>query len=222
MKMHKYFALCIVVLVIQLAAVLIIGNSVPADAKVPIHWNLYNQIDGWASKTTAMLPFWLFNVAIFLLMMFSGKLSPVFRQNVERYNAIMPVMTLGLVIFFAIFHVYMLLLAANPEWQSKVQIIFILLGAMFIFLGNILPKTPRNYIAGIKTPWTIYSDEIWRKTSRVGGFCFFILGVLLFIRGIFNIHAPWMNLLMLVGLLVLVFVPVAYSFVLYQKGKKEE
>jgi uncharacterized membrane protein len=222
MKMHKYFILAIAVLLIQLIVVLILGKSLPADARLPIHWNINNEIDGWASKNAALIPFWLFNLGLFLLMMFSGRLVPVFKQNRERYEAIIPLMTFGLTFFFAIFHIYILLLGINPEWQSKTQIVFIMMGGLFIFMGNILPRTPRNFIAGYKLPWTLYNDEIWRRTHRLSGWCFVTLGLVMLVRGVFNILAPWMNFLMLIFLIGLVFLPIIYSFVLYRQGKGEE
>lgn len=222
MKMHKYFKLSIAVLVIQLAVVLWLGFSLPADTKIPIHWNIKNEIDGYASRNMAVFPFWLFNLGLFLLMMFSARLSPVFQQNRERYDAVIPPMTLVLVFFFALFHVYMLLLGHYPWLEDKLQIIYILIGALFICLGNILPKLPRNYIAGIKTPWTIYSDEIWRRTSRLGGFSFVILGLLMLVKGLFNLQAAWLNYTLLALLGFLVLGPVLYSFALYQKEKKNQ
>jgi uncharacterized membrane protein len=222
MKMHRYFIVSILVLAVQLIIVLWLGYSLPADAKLPVHWNIKNQIDGWASRNIALFPFWLFNIALFLLLMFSRQLSPVFRQNRERYDSIIPLMTLGLVSFFAMFHIYIMLLGHHPEWSGKIQIVFILIGALFIFLGNILPKVPRNYIAGIKTPWTFYSDEIWRRTSRLGGWCFVLMGLAMLTRGVFNISAIWMNVLLIVLLAVLIIVPIAYSFILFRLGKREE
>jgi uncharacterized membrane protein len=220
--MHKYFKIAIAILIIQLGVVLFLGYTLVPETKIPIHWNIENHIDGYASRDSAIIPFWLFNLGLFLLMMFSGKLSPVYKQNKERYDAIIPLMSMGLVFFFALFHIYMLLLGHHPDWQGKVQMMFILMGALFIFLGNILPKLPRNFIAGIKTPWTIYSDEIWRRTSRVGGYCFVVFGLVMLVRGVFNLDAGWMNMVEIGLLVLLIGFPVLYSFILYQKSKKEE
>ncbi len=222
MRLHKFFLIAIIVLVLELAGVLYLGLSLPADTRIPIHWNIHNEIDGYASRNTAVFPFWLFNVAIFLLMVFSAELSPVFKQNRERYDAVIPPLTLILVVFFALLHIYMLLLGKYPWLEQKVQGIYILIGAMFICIGNILPKLPRNYIAGIKTPWTIYSDEIWRKTSRLGGFSFVVLGLMMLVKGLFRIQAGWYDALTLIALAAVVILPMAYSFVLYRKAKKEE
>jgi uncharacterized membrane protein len=221
MKMHKYFMAAMLVLLVQLILVLIIGYSLPADAKVPTHWNIQNQIDGWSSRNNAILPFWLFNLGLFLLLFFSGKLSPVFQQNKERYDVMMPLLAFGLTLFFALIHIYTLLLAGNQKLFAGFDVIYILIGGLFIFIGNVLPRMPRNFIAGIRTPWTIYSDEIWRRTSRLGGWCFFALGLAMLVRGFIRIMAPWYNVFMVVLLIGLVVTPLVYSFILYMKSKKE-
>jgi len=222
MKIHKYFMLAMLVLVIELIIVAWLGYTLPADSKIPVHWNIHSEIDGWASRNTAILPFWLFNLGLFLLMMFSRRISPVYKQNRERYDAVIPGMTLILIVFFALIHIYMLVLGHYPELESKVQFIFILMGAMFICLGNIMPKIPRNYIAGYKLSWTLYSDEIWRRTHRLGGFCFVIFGAMLMLKGLFNIRTGWANAIMLIGLLGLAIIPIIYAFVLFKLSKNDE
>ncbi len=222
MKMHKYFLAAILVLLIHLVLMLIIGNSLPADAKVPTHWNYQNQIDGWSSRNNAMLPFWLFNLGLFLLLYFSGKWSPVYRQNKERFDAVMPLLSFGLTLFFALFHIYTLILAKDPTLLAGFDVIFILMGALFIFIGNLLPRMPRNFIAGIKTPWTFYSDEIWRRTSRLGGWCFALMGVVMLLRGLIKIEAPWYNVFMLVIMVGLLVIPLVYSLLLFLRSKNAE
>jgi len=221
MKLNKNYIASIVVLILQLIIVLILGYSLPQDAKLPVHWNIRGQIDNYASRNMAIIPFWLFNLGLFLLLMFSGKPPPVHRQNKERYEASIQPLAFGLVLFFAIFHVYILLLGKYPRWQEQTQFIFVLMGLLFIFLGNLLPRIPRNYIAGIKVPWTLYSDTIWRKTSRLGGYCFVFLGLLMLVKGLLNITAMWMNFLLLAVLVIVVFVPIIYAFILFKSNKEE-
>lgn len=45
----------------------------------------------------------------------------------------------------------------------------IFMGVVMIVIGNYLPKTHRNYIIGIRLPWTLENDENWRKTHRLAG-----------------------------------------------------
>lgn len=53
----------------------------------------------------------------------------------------------------------------------------VLMGALFIVLGNSLTQARPNYFFGIRTPWTLADDNVWRKTHRVGGYGFVIAGI---------------------------------------------
>ena len=92
------------------------------------------------------------------------------------------------------------------------QIVGVLLGGLFIGLGNYLPKTKRNYTVGIKIPWTLDDDDNWNKTHRLGGYCFII-------AGLFMIIGSFINQLEIcfILLFVLMFVPFVYSYMLYRK-----
>ncbi|HNX01696.1 MAG TPA: SdpI family protein, partial [Candidatus Cloacimonadota bacterium] len=135
-------------------------------------------------------------------------------------NNAIPLLTMGLVFFLGLIQIYSLLLALHPDSMGKFHALYILIGLLFMFLGNIMPKLSRNYFAGIKTPWTYYSDEIWRKTSRLGGFCFFITGFVFALAGIFNLKETSMSLILIIMVGTTVVLPIFYSFLLYLKAKK--
>ncbi|HNX01973.1 MAG TPA: DUF1648 domain-containing protein, partial [Candidatus Cloacimonadota bacterium] len=80
MKINKYYIISIILLIVQLGVVLWIGSQLPADAKIPIHWNYRNQIDNYADKTQGMFLLWGFNAGLFLLMVFLRRYSPVYQQ----------------------------------------------------------------------------------------------------------------------------------------------
>src|SRR2546427_7244662 len=42
-------------------------------------------------------------------------------------------------------------------------------GLLFIVLGNSLARVQPTWFVGIRTPWTLSSDTVWRKTHRTGG-----------------------------------------------------
>lgn len=64
------------------------------------------------------------------------------------------------------------------SYEDKYHIFFMSgMGILFLFIGNILPKVKSNFYMGIKTPWALSSEEVWRKTHRLGGKCFFLAGI---------------------------------------------
>jgi uncharacterized membrane protein len=42
-------------------------------------------------------------------------------------------------------------------------------GLLFIVLGNLMPRFRSNFFFGIRTPWTLSSEQMWMKTHRLGG-----------------------------------------------------
>ena len=40
------------------------------------------------------------------------------------------------------------------------------LGALFVMLGLVMPRVRRNPWVGVRTPWTLASDENWARTHR--------------------------------------------------------
>ena len=68
--------------------------------------------------------------------------------------------------------------AVLTETPSIGTALNILLGGFFIALGLVLPRLRRNPWVGVRTPWTLSSDENWAKTHRFAGLTFTIGGAL--------------------------------------------
>jgi uncharacterized membrane protein len=61
-----------------------------------------------------------------------------------------------------------------------------LLGILFMAIGNYLGKVRSNFMFGIRTAWTLSSEISWNKTHRLGGWLFFITGLLVFLSGLWR------------------------------------
>jgi uncharacterized membrane protein len=88
---------------------------------------------------------------------------------------------------------------------------------LFMALGNYLPRVRSNWWMGIRTPWTLESERVWRETHRVAGWSFVFGGVVTMVAALLPPAArPWVAL---AGLVVAGFVPVVYSYVLYRRER---
>ena len=94
-------------------------------------------------------------------------------------------------------------------------IVPIFVGLVFIAIGNYLPKCRQNYTVGIKLPWTLASEENWRRTHRFGGVTFIISGVLMIAAGIWPIGFSGAIIIVLALTLV---GPAIYSYSMYKRG----
>ncbi|MGC9361423.1 MAG: DUF1648 domain-containing protein, partial [Candidatus Syntrophosphaera sp.] len=66
-RIYKY-RWSLVLILLHLAAMAWFVMELPADANVPTHWNIHNQIDGWTGKSGGILFGIGLNILLFLLI----------------------------------------------------------------------------------------------------------------------------------------------------------
>jgi len=54
----------------------------------------------------------------------------------------------------------------------------LIFGGFWVVLGLVIPRIRRNPWMGVRTPWTLSSDENWARTHRMAGYAFVAAGVL--------------------------------------------
>jgi uncharacterized membrane protein len=178
---------------------------------MPGHWNADGQVDGWIPKPwgVAVLPGAA--ILVFILFRVIPRISPKgFRT--ESFSGVLNGMQVAMVAFMC-FVAFLVLFTAKGIDVHLNQMIFGGMGALFIVIGNSLGKVRKNFFVGIRTPWTLASDEVWARTHRVAGWAFVLMGVVFLAGAFVRIGVGW-----LVGAVVLlVLVPVGYSFFLYRR-----
>ncbi len=97
-------------------------------------------------------------------------------KNKRQNNFVMTISKLAVPLIMILIYVLTIMTGLGRDVNVTV-IIPLFVGLLFIAIGNYLPKTKRNYTMGIKLPWTLNSDENWRRTHRLGGICFIIIGI---------------------------------------------
>jgi uncharacterized membrane protein len=122
-----------------------------------------------------------------------------------------------------VFSVGLLLLATHVGLMMSVgdadsfhQYFAVGMVCFLIISGNVIGKTERNFIMGIRIPWTVASIENWRATHRFAGRLMVVSGLLLLAL---SIYWPSIQLNLLLGLSWLG-VAAIYSFVFYLKNER--
>lgn len=148
-----------------------VGASVAMYAglpeQVPVHWDLRGQVDGYGSRFAVLFLTPLIMVAVWGLLRFLPRIDP-HRANYARFAGtyeviIDSVMAMMLVIHLAI------LLGASGAPDSVPLVVRAAVGAMFIVMGNVMPRTRQNWFVGVRTPWTLASARVWERTHRFAG-----------------------------------------------------
>jgi uncharacterized membrane protein len=95
---------------------------------------------------------------------------------------------------------------------------FLVIGVLFLILGNYLPKCKHNYTIGIKIPWTLASEENWNATHRFAGKVWVAGSILLLFCAFLPVAGTiWIAFCIM---LVLVVLPTLYSY-LYSRKHNE-
>lgn len=108
-------------------------------------------------------------------------------------------------------------LGAYKQFPVVMQV---MTGIMLIVFGNYLPKCRQNYTIGIKLPWTLHDAENWNKTHRMAGFLWMLGGLIMIVVSLLFVKTQSFDAYFVVCLvLVLLIVPMLYSFLLYHSRK---
>lgn len=94
-----------------------------------------------------------------------------------------------------------------------------LFAAMYLVLGNYMPKCRPNSTVGIRVRWTASSDENWNATHRLAGPCYMACGFLMIPTSFLPEKAASVCLIVL--LVLGNAIPMIYSYRFYRKQKRQ-
>lgn len=185
--------------------------------RVPTHWNVRGEVDGWSDRMRAALMMPAMAAGIWVLLVVLRRIDPR-RRHYERFDSTFWLLVNVMVMFFAAMHV--LVLGAALGWPVDIsRAVLVMVGLMFAVLGNYLPRVKSNWWMGIRTPWTLESEEVWRRTHRVAGYTFVVGGMLAVVAALLPTTASFV--LAMIGLTAAGIIPAIYSYVAYRRQANE-
>ncbi|RYM02144.1 SdpI family protein [Sporolactobacillus sp. THM7-7] len=201
------------VIVFAAALGLWIGFYPKMPDQVPIHWGPDGQVDGYASRLQAMISTMVPMIVIYVLTLALPKMDPK-RRNYKYFSKSYDYIQIALLLFFLAINA-MVVFSGVGYSLPTVHFVQILIGFLFIFLGNYLQSVKQNYFLGIRTPWTLSNETVWKKTHRVGSRLFIIAGILLIVSGF--LQGFWPIVILIAIIVCLLVFSFAYSYWLYRK-----
>ena len=179
--------------------------------QVPTHFDFSGNPNGWSSRPFAVFGLPCLMAALNMFLHISLLRDP------KRANMSAALKTISRWVIPALSVLSCgLILTAAMGYPSHVEtVIPLLVGILFLLVGNYLPKTKQSYTMGIRLPWTLESEENWNRTHRLSGFLWVAAGAAFILLSLLRLWNIW-----LLGalLLALIFVPIGYSYFLHKKG----
>jgi uncharacterized membrane protein len=179
---------------------------------VASHWNDRGEVNGYMSRFWGIFLMPIISLGMLLLFILIPRLDPL-KANIEKFRKYFDVF----IVLISLFFLYVYLLTIFWNLGSKfnlVQFMAPAFGVLFYAAGVLIKNSKRNYFIGIRTPWTLQSDEVWDRTHRRGGLLFRVAGVIAAFGVIFPKQAIWL-LLAPVGAFTIYIV--IYSYLEYKK-----
>jgi len=216
MKMLKLsWIISIIILVISIYVV----QSVPSDMQLPIHWNIDGAVDRYGNASTVL--FMLPGVLMLILALFSSlKYIDPRKENIAMSQKSIGAFSLAFSVFVAVMEAGYIAVINDKEVQIMLIITFSM-GMLFMMIGNYLSKTRSNFFIGIRTPWTLSSDVVWKKTHDLAGKLFMVVGLVI-AGSCWFISTNTLMSLVIFTVLPAALVPVIYSWWLWQQEQGEQ
>ena len=213
-KNHKWKAIISsLVIVLPMLFGLIMWNRLPDN--MVSHWGADGVADGSASKGFMVFGIPVIMLAIQWLMLL---LESVFEKNKQQNNKIIALCYGIIPAFSLVIHAFIYSVALEKDWNLT-SLIPLVIGALFMLIGNYLPKTTRNRTMGIKLHWTMGNEENWNKTHRLGGQLWFWGGLVIMASVLLPIKITIAVMIAMIAISVIV--PTAYSYSIYKKHKEK-
>ena len=187
---------------------------------IPLHFDINGKADGFGDKSKL----WIFNgflsvmsIGVYFLIVNLPKIDPkkTAGQSPELFRKI----AILLVVFLSALNL-VILLSSQSGTVQMIKLLFPLMGLMFSVLGNYMHSIKPNYFVGFRTPWTLESEDNWRKTHQLVGKLWVPGGILITICTLI-MPAKIGFLFFIAVMMVITIIPLVFSYRYFKQQQKQ-
>lgn len=190
-----------------------IWNELPKE--VPMHWNASGEIDRYGDENELLVMIFMLTGITYFIFLVIPYIDP--KQKLQNMGNKLNNLRLILGLFMSALAIY--ILYSVQQKTSNPVLIFPLIGLLFAFLGNYFKTIKPNYFIGIRTPWTLENEEVWKKTHLMGGKIWFVGGLLMALTFVLPNEIQLYTFLGITA--VISIVPIVYSYLEFKKIKNQ-
>ena len=182
-------------------------------AQVVTHWDIQGQPNGYMGRAGGAFTIPSLITAIYLIFLSLPWLDPK-SQRYAEFSGVYYFFKSAIV--FVLLAVYIASGYFNLGYPVQIKVIVpALVGLLLVVIGNFLGKVKRNWFIGVRTPWTLASENVWLKTNRFGGYMMVLFGIIIIITPF--LPKALALLMFIAGALFASIGTMVYSFIIYKK-----
>jgi uncharacterized membrane protein len=180
--------------------------------KIASHWGITGEVNGYMGKFWGIFLMPVISVVLLVLFIVIPKIDPL-SKNIARFRKYFD-RFIGFIFLF-LFYIYLLTIFWNLGFRFNMsRMLAPAFSLLFYQIGILIGKAQRNWSIGVRTPWTLSSDDVWNKTHRLGSKGYKILAII----GLLGLVWPVFFLTaMISGIIVFSLYLVFYSYFEYQR-----
>lgn len=148
-----------------LPAALVLAFTPFLPERVPTHWNLDGTVTYGSVGTLWLIA--ALSPALAALFQFMPRIDPrkgnyeKFQDKYDTLGVLMPLILL----------VCLLITISESLQPGRINVgrtVGVLVGLLFVVIGNMMGKVKSNFFLGFRTPWALSDPDVWNKTQRMG------------------------------------------------------
>ncbi|ATO26969.1 SdpI family protein [Bacillus atrophaeus] len=176
----KKYLFSVVIIVLTVLTWVFTYSSLPND--LVTHWGINGNVDDYSSKFNAMMTFIGIMIIQYILMVTIPKIDP--KNNYKTFMR--PYMAIFNTMFAVLFIINLITILTGLGYDLPIPYLgSFVLGAVFMVFGNFIQKVKPNFFLGIRTPWTLSNERVWKDTHRVSSKLFVLAGVIIMLTALF-------------------------------------
>ncbi|MEO6632225.1 MAG: SdpI family protein [Mucilaginibacter sp.] len=209
----------LIVWVLPVVYLFTIYGSMPAV--VPMQYGMDGKVNRYGDKSelimmTGVLLF--AGLLVYILMKYLPAIDP--KKQVKYGEETFKKIAFGIVLFMSALNIVILFATVHRSLHVD-KLILPIVGLLFAFMGNMMNNIKPNYFAGIRTPWTLESEDTWRATHRLAGKLWFIGGIGVTVTSLLLPPAA-VTIVFMCGIAVFIMVPVVYSYIYFKNHQTNQ
>lgn len=210
-----------VVLVVWALPLIFLLHQYPLlPPRVALHFNLQGEVDRYGAKQellTTILVLCGIPLGVSLLVRFLPSIDP--KKKVQYSQSVLIKISYAVVFLFTVLNFLIIYSTEAGHFIMNTRLILSLIALFFAYMGSSFDNLKPNYFVGIRTPWTLENETVWKKTHQLGRRLWLPGGLLL---AVLCWVLPGMAALIVffIGIAVMVLIPVVYSYFCYRQLPK--
>lgn len=206
--------------ILIMAAISFYGNSAIADgAQVPVHWGMSGEPDRFASKAFALWLMPSIGVLISLVFMVVPIIEPRRRHLLDSSRLFLTAWA-GTMAIMTLAHAVTIFVGAGFDLPVA-PVVLAAVSLLLVVIGNVLGKSRSSFFLGIRTPWTLTSEQSWEKTHRLAG-RLWVVGGLLAAAVVWLVDLDYAIWAFIAVVAIITLVPVAASYFYWKADPARE